>query len=193
MNPATRLATMAIVAVVVVGAAALALRPGSNFGAPPSPSPTTAIPTRPPNLYTQAPLVPASPLPDPSGNPLPADLIGRTYEANPPDIQGTQLLVLTLRAADDPHCAAMFEERSTCFTYMWTPNFPKHITDPGARGSATIVDGRLVLSFDLVPFDVDCVGQKATYTIENGGATLAGVNPPACTVPNFSGIPNPVE
>jgi hypothetical protein len=199
LNPMNRVAMMAV-AVVVVGTAVFALRPSSNIGGPPSPSPTVVPtrsgppgpPTRPPNLFTQPPLVPASPLPNPSGNPLTVDLIGRTYQANPPEIQGTQLLVLTLRAADDPQCAAMFEGRSTCFTYMWTPNYPKHITDPGARGAATIIDGRLVLSFDLIPFGEDCTGEKATYTIASAGATLAGVSPPACTVPGFTEIPNPL-
>jgi hypothetical protein len=191
MTPLTRLAMMAAVAVVVVGTAVLALRPTANVGAAPSPSPAPA--TRPPNIDTPAPYFPSSPLPNPAGNALPADLTGRTYEGNPLEVQGTQRLILTLRAADDPHCAAMFEGRSTCFTYLWTPNFPKHITDPGARGSARIVDGRLVLSFDIVPFDLPCVGQKATYAIESAGATLTGVDPPACTVPAFVAVPIPAD
>ena len=189
-NPMIRLAMTAVVAVVVVGAAVVAVRPSSNVGAAPSPSPRA---TRPPNLATPAPYFPSSPLPLPAGNALPTDLIGRTYEANPPEVQDTQRLILTLRAADDPHCAAMFEGRSTCFTYLWTPNYPKHINDPAARGSARIVDDRLVLSFDIVPSDQPCVGQKATYLIESAGATLTGANPPACTVPGFTAVPVPAD
>ena len=70
-----------------------------------------------------------------------------------------QILVLALRPADDPHCAAMYEGQSTCFTYLWTPNWPKHVTDPAARGAARIVDGNLVLRFDLVPMRSGLRGQ----------------------------------
>ena len=191
LKPMTRVAMMAVLAVVVVGAAVFALRPSSNVAAPPSPSPaqsfapsqSSARPTRPAGWPTQGPRYPPSPLPNPAGDPLSADLIGRTYQANPPEVLGTQGLILSLRPADDPNCAALFEGRSTCFTYLWTPNYPKHESDPGARGSARIVDGRLVLSFDIVPFGKDCEGKKATYKIFGAGATLAGVVPPACTVP----------
>ena len=96
-----------------------------------------------------------------------------------------QKLVLTLRPADDPHCAAMYEGQSTCFTYLWTPNWPKHVTDPAARGAARIVDGNLVLRFDIVPSDPECEDMSSTYAIEDGGATLAGISTAACTVPAF--------
>jgi hypothetical protein len=191
MRPITRLAGSAILVVLTIGVAIFALRHGSNFGAPPTPTP--AGPTRPPRISTPAPVFPSAPLPDPSGEALPTELIGRTYIANPAEVQGTQQLILTLRPAADPHCAAMFEGRSTCFTYLWTPNYPKHITDPGARGSARIVDGRLVLSFDIVPFDPECVGEKATYAIGDSGGTLAGVATPACTVPAFAAMTVPPD
>ena len=197
MNPAIRVAAIALIAIVAVAAALSIVRlPSSNVGGAASPSPTitpsqsssVVIPPRPPGIATPAPVFPASPLPDPAGEALPADLIGRTYDANPPDVGGIQRNILTLRAADDPHCAAMFEGRSTCFTYLWTPNYPEHVSDPAARGSARIVDGRLVLSFDIVPNDQACVGLKATYTIASAGSALLGVAPPACTVPGFNEV-----
>lgn len=202
MNPAIRVAAIASIAIVAVAAAISLVRlPSSNVGGAATPSPTiappqspsAALPARPPGIGTPAPYFPASPLPDPAGEALPADLIGRTYDANPPEVGGTQRLILTLRAADDPHCAAMFEGRSTCFTYLWTPNYPEHVSDPAARGSARIVDGRLVLSFDIVPNDQLCVGQQATYTIESAGAALAGVNTPGCTVPGFTEVAIPAD
>ena len=41
--------------------------------------------------------------------------------------------------------------------------YPKHFSDPGVRGSARIVDDKLVLGFDLVPFDQPCEGTSSTY------------------------------
>jgi hypothetical protein len=202
MNLFARLAAVAAVVVLATGVAVLTLRPGGNVGAPvPSPSPNaslspsptlspTASPgpaTMPPNRQTPWPVFPGSPLDEPPGDALPADMLGRTYVADPPESHSEvgQMLVLTLRPADDPHCAAMYEGQSTCFTYLWTPNWPKHVTDPGARGAARIVDGSLVLRFDLVQFDPDCEGKSSSYAIEDGGATLAGIVTAACTVPGF--------
>jgi hypothetical protein len=205
MNLFARLATVAAV-VVVAGAALLMLRPGGDVGGPPpSPEPTTSpspkpttflspettespgLPTLPPGIPTPAPVSPATPLDTPPGESLPADLLGRTYVADPPEShrEPGQITVLTLRPADDPHCAAMYDGESTCFTYLWTPNWPKHQTDAGARGTARIVDGNLVLRFDIVPSDPECEGESATYLVDDEGATLAGVDAPACTVPGF--------
>jgi len=131
------------------------------------------------------PLAPESPLPDPSGSPLPAELVGRQYNVDPPALDGSQALVLTLRAADDPHCLALFEGRSTCFTILFTPNWPKHIEDPGVRGPARIVDGQLVLGFALVPFDQPCEGTTSTYAVEAGGDALRGLDVPACSFTEF--------
>ena len=134
MNPILRLAGVALAAVFAIGVANYVLNPGSNTGGVPttSPAPSAApseAPSEPPAVTsptplppTPAPVSPETPLPEPPGDPLPADLIGRTYGANPPEIQGTQELILTLRPADDPHCAAMYDGASTCFTYLWTPN-----------------------------------------------------------------------
>jgi hypothetical protein len=190
MNPMTRLAMMAVVAILVVGGAVLALRPTSNTGGPTGPSPTVVPTQSPPPATAQPsgdiPLVPASPLPNPSGAALSPDLIGRTYAADPPETNGDQQNVLTLRGADDPHCVAMYEGRSTCFTVLWGPKVKAN--DPGARGSARIVDGNLVLGFALVPFDLSCVGTSGTYAIEAGGATLRGIEP-ACGYRAFSALP----
>jgi len=200
MNLILRLAAVATVVVIVTGVALFAVQPGGDVGgrppsvatspspsakAIPTPSPTTGFPTLPPNLPSPAPVFPSSPLPDPPGDPLRADLLGRTYAANPPEFQGTQELILTLRTEDDPHCAAMYEGESSCFTYLWTPNWPKHVTDPAARGAARIVDGNLALRFDIVPSDLSCVGESGTYSIDDGGATLAGIDTPACTAHDF--------
>lgn len=147
---------------------------------------TGAEPTTPPIVEpTDVPVVPATQLPDPAGAALAADLVGRIYRVNPAEIRDGRQLVLTLRAADDPHCVAMYGGRSTCFTVLYSP----YKDDPGARGSARIVGGNLVLGFAIVPFDLGCVGQAATYAIEDGGATLAGINPPGCTFPGFVELP----
>ena len=202
MNLFARLAAVAAVVILATGVAVLTIRPGGNVGAPvPSPSPNaslspspnpspTASPgpaTIPPNLPTPAPVFPTTPLDEPPGEFLVADLLGRTYVADPPEShqEPGQITVLTLRPADDPHCAAMFDGQSTCFTYLWTPNWPKHVTDPAARGAAQIVDGNLVLQFDIVPSDPDCEGKSSSYAIEDNGATLAGIVTAACTVPGF--------
>ena len=158
---------------------------GSQSASPtashPTPSPSVA-PTASPEAAVDIPVVPASPLPDPTGEALPSDLIGRIYAVDPPETLNGRQLVLTLRAADDAHCMAMYGERSTCFTVLWDP---VKSGDPGARGSARIVDGNLVISMALVPFDQACVGSLATYAIEDAGATLRGIDPPACTFPGF--------
>lgn len=128
-------------------------------------------------------LFPPSPLATPLGAALPGDLIGRRYAQNPPEILDGRQLVLTLRAADDPHCMAMYEGRSTCFTVLWDPVKPN---DPAARGSARVVDGKLVLELALVPSDPVCVGEAATYAYEDAGQTLRGVDTPVpCTFPGF--------
>jgi hypothetical protein len=181
MNPAIRLAGAALVAVLAVGVAVYAFRPASNSGYGPSPSVAgTPSPNPPPS--GDVPLFPASPFPDPSGAALPAELIGRVYRPEPAEVSNGRQLVLTLRSANDPHCVAMYQGRSTCFTVLWSP-FKE--SDPGARGPARIVGGNLVLGFALVPFDLPCVGSSATYAIDGGGATLRGINPPACTFRGF--------
>jgi hypothetical protein len=76
----------------------------------------------------------------------------------------------------------MYGGRSTCFTVLWDP---VKSGDPGARGPARIVDGKLVLGFALVPFDVECVGSASTYAYEDAGQTLRGLDTPACTFPGF--------
>lgn len=157
----------------------------------PSPSPSPSVTpepgygSAPPGWPTDAPLAPASQLPDPSGDPIPSTLIGRQYNTVPAITIRSQALVLTLRASDDPHCAALFDGRSTCFTVLWTPNYPK-ANDPAVRGAARIVDGRLALSFDLVPYDADCQGTTSTYTMSDDGWTLTGQDVPPCSFQGFT-------
>ena len=186
MNPVTRLALVAVVAILVAGVAVIGLRPTSNVAAPPTPSSTAApTPSSTPVAIAQPTdivLVPETPLPDPPGAPVSGDLIGRQYSVNPPEIIDSRESILTLRAADDPHCMAMYGGRSTCFTVLWDPVKPN---DPAARGPARIVDGNLVIELALVPFDEPCQGTSATYAIEDAGATLRGIDPPACTFPGF--------
>ena len=191
--PMLRLTAIAAAVLLAVTAGlALVARPTSVGGPAPVPTATStpqpsvgAAPTAvvPP---TAVPLVPATPLPDPAGSNVTTDLIGAEYRADPPEIQGTQELVLTVRAVDDPHCMAMFGGRSTCFTILWQPNYPKHVGDPGVRGPARLVDGNLVLGFALVPYDAACEGTSSTYTIEGGGASLRGVDVPACSFQAFT-------
>jgi len=176
MHPMVRLAGAAIVAVLVVGLAVYALRPTANVGPAPTPSPT-AVPSpsashAAPSYHAPSPVVFPSAWPVPPGDPLPANLIGRTYRPDPPEIQGTQENVLTLRAADDPHCVGLYGGASTCFTILWTPNGPRHIDDPAVRGSARIVDGNLVLGIEWAPNDQSCEGEFGTFAIQDGGGTL---------------------
>jgi hypothetical protein len=149
----------------------------------PAPKPGTATP--PAGWPTPAILTPSSPLPSPAGSALPADLIGREYVGAPIVTQGIQAEVLTLRAADDPHCAAMYKGTSTCFTILWTPNYPKHVDDPAVRGSARIVDGKLVLGWTLVPSDPQCEGTSSTYAISADGWILDGVKVDPCSYQKF--------
>jgi hypothetical protein len=186
---------VAALALIVAVGIAFGLRPG-GVAAPrttptPSPSPTvtpSSIPSpsplpspgygsAPPDWPTPMPVSPPSALPDPAGDPLPANLAGREYNVDPPSVRGTQAEVLTLRAADDPHCKALYEGRSTCFTILWTPNYPNHVQDPAARGSARIVDGNLVLAFDLVPNDPSCEGTSATLKVSADLSTLDALKP----------------
>jgi hypothetical protein len=196
-------AAMAVLAVAITAGLGLMGRSGGIGGPPSSPTPgpsPTASPTRSPipsstpapgyatppaGWPTPAVLVPASPLPSPSGSPLPADLIGREYTSDPPTIQGIQAEVLTLRAADDPHCAALYGGSSTCFTILWTPNYPKHVNDPAVRGPARIVDGKLELGFALVPNDPECEGTTSIYAISADGWTLDQVDAPNCSYRRF--------
>ena len=162
----------------------------SPAGPPPSATMTTPTPgpgyvTAPPGWPTPAPLTPASPLSDPPGSPLPADLVGRQYNTDPLETQGVQALVLTLRGADDPHCTAMYGGRSTCFTILWTPNYPKHIADPAVRGPARMEGDQLVLGFALVPSDLACEGTSSTYDLSPDGWTMRGADVPTCSFPGF--------
>lgn len=152
----------------------------------PTPKPGTATP--PAGWPTPVVLTPASPLPKPTGAALAADLIGREYVADPVRTLGIQAEVLTLRAADDPHCMAMYRGTSTCFTILWTPNYSKHVDDPAVRGPARIVDGKLVLKFALVPNDPDCEGASSTYSISADGSTLDGIQVSTCSYARFVGL-----
>lgn len=191
----------AALGVVVVAGIGLLVRPGGVGGpeptvpivvpsASPSPTPSPSPPpgygSVPPDWPTPPPYAPASPLPDPPGSPVPAELIARVYNSQPLETQGGQALLLTLRAADDPHCMALYGGRSTCFTILWTPNYPKHMTDPAVRGSARIVDGNLVLGVDIVPMDSSCEGTSSTYSISSDGWTLQGLSVgSSCTHPEY--------
>jgi len=169
-------------------AAASAAATTPATAAAPSAAATTPAPgygTEPPGVPTSAPVFPPEPLPDPAGSPLPTELIGRQYNVDPPALAGSQALVLTLRAADDPHCVALYEGRSTCFTILFTPNWPKQ-DDPAVRGSARMVGGRLVLGFSLVPYDPPCEGTTSTYAVDPGGDALRGIDVPACSFRDFT-------
>jgi hypothetical protein len=154
--------------------------PSATPDAKPSPSLKPGTATPPAGWPTPEVLVPTSPLPSPGGSALPADLIGRQYVTDPIHTQGIQAEVMTLRGAYDPHCLGLFGGRSTCFTILWTPNYPNHINDPAVRGPARIVNGKLVLGWAMVPSDPNCEGESATYSISADGWTLDGVNVPDC-------------
>jgi hypothetical protein len=192
-------------AIAVVVTVAVFQAPGAIIGPAGMPSPTpmptptptvepTATPTAtvvpgywsaPPCWETPRPFSPPSRLPDPAGQPLPAELIGRQYNLDPPDTQANQAMVMTLRAPDDPHCLALYDGRSTCFTVLWQPNWPKHVQDSAVRGSARIVDGDLVLAFDLVPNDPGCEGTTSSYAVSADRSVLDGIDVPACSFRRF--------
>jgi hypothetical protein len=151
----------------------------------PSPEPSPGYASAPPSWPPPMPVSPPSPLPDPAGDPLPANLVGREYNVDPPSTQGIQAEILTLRAADDPHCIALYGGRSTCFTILWTPNYPKHVQDPAARGSARMVAGNLVLAFDLVPNDPSCEGTSAILKVSADLSTLDALQP-GCEYQRFT-------
>ena len=159
--------------------------PSASPSAAPSVTPAPGYGSAPPGWPTNPPLAPATPLPAPGGEALPSDLIGRQYNTNPFENQDTQALVLTLRAADDPHCTAMFDVPSTCFTILWTPNYPLHVDDPGVRGPARMAGGNLVLGFALLPYDPGCEGTSSTYAVSPDGWTLNGVDVPTCSFRGF--------
>ena len=161
---------------IVVPSANPSLSPAPSPSPTPSPTPGPGYGSPPPDWPSPKPYAPASPLPDPSGSPLPEELIARVYNPVPLEAQGGQAELLTLRAADDPHCLALYGGRSTCYTILWTPNYPKHIDDPAVRGSATIVDGELVLRVAMVPNDPACEGTSSTYSISPDGWTLTGTS-----------------
>jgi hypothetical protein len=160
--------------------------PSPSPSATPSVTPSPGYGSAPPGWIAPAPLVPATPLPDPDGDLLPDTLVGREYNTDPFDTQGMQGMVLTLRGADDPHCTAMFDVPSTCFTILWTPNYPKHASDKAVRGPARIVDGNLVLEFALVPDDPACEGTSSTYSISPDAWTLRALDVPACSYQGFT-------
>jgi len=171
---------------IVVPSASPSLSPGPSPLPTSTPTPAPGYGTTPPDWPTPPPYTPASPLPDPSGSPIPADLIGRVYNSEPLETQRGQAQLLSLRGADDPHCVALYGGRSTCFTILWTPNYPKHMDDPAVRGSARIVDGNLVLGVDMVPNDVSCEGTFSTYSISPDGWTLQGLSVgSSCTHPEY--------
>jgi len=185
MPRTTRIA--AAVAVVVVlggcGTSAGTSRPSPAIASPTSvPSPAAGKTGMVRDENGDVILYPKDALADPAGADLPGDLIGRKYAMNPPHFLDNRQEVLTLRPADDPHCLAMYGGQSTCFTVLWDPVKSE---DPGARGSARTVDGKLVLGLALVPFDQQCVGESATYAYEDAGQTLRGIETPACTFPGF--------
>ena len=74
---------------------------------------------------------------------------------------------------------AMFGGTSTCFTILWTPNFPLHVQDPAVRGPARIADGKLALGYSVIPNDPGCEG-TGTYAISSDGWTLTGLQVPPC-------------
>ena len=101
------------------------------------------------------------------------------------ETQGNQALVLTLRSADDPHCVAMFDGRSTCFTILWTPNYPKHIFDPGVRGSRPPRRGEPRPRLRPRPNDLGVRGHVLDVRRLARRLDLSGIDVPACSFPGF--------
>lgn len=116
----------------------------------------------------------------PSGEPLPSEFIGRAYTPTEPPEDDSHRLVLRFRPADDPHCTAMFDGDTACFTILWEPNTGGHRNDPGARGAAVMRGEELLLAYRIVPNDIGCEGHEALYSVEEDGATLQTDADPGC-------------
>lgn len=146
--------------------------------------PATAAATDP----APAPPIDRGPQPVASGDALPTTLVGRAYRETETPAEADQRLVLRLRAADDPHCTAMFNGESTCFTILWEPNVGGHRNDPGARGAAVMRGDQLILAYRIVPFDTACEGLEVPYSVENG--TLTTTADPGCGFSVFEPLPD---
>jgi hypothetical protein len=177
--------------IAAAAAATPAPTPKATPSPVPTPSPTPSGTPRPVPGYgavpsgwpSPMPVVPDSPLQDPPGQAIPTDLIGRQYNVDPPSVLGTQAEVLTLRPADDPHCKALYGGRSTCFTILWTPNYPNHVqTRPfvGPPGLSTATSS--LRSTSSVRTLVR--GTSATYKVSADLSTLDAVKP-GCSYRRF--------
>ncbi len=75
-----------------------------------------------------------------AGDPIPEEFLNVDYHL----VRGNPPHVLRFRAPDDPICIALNIE-GNCFTFLRTDN----PSDPGARGSAALIDGLLAVNFQL--------------------------------------------
>lgn len=184
MVPKLALATAA--AAIVLAAVILVPRsPGPAVGGPgPGGSPSASV--RPSaSLVAGIPYAPSTPLPSPSGDPLPETLVGREYRLVGEEVpDGDPRLILSLRPADDPHCVAMFGGTTTCFTILWDPPRSADRLDPGARGAAVVRGEDLVLEWYMSRNDRQCENTEHVYRPVDGGAVLRGVDVPSCGFPD---------
>jgi hypothetical protein len=102
----------------------------------------------------------------PAGSPVPSTMLGR-YLTKAADNGEGLVFELRLRAPADPICrniAHATGRSGICFT-LRKKDVPLGV-DPGARGQATMVGGRLQLKMTLVPYGKECEGSITLYTVD---------------------------
>jgi hypothetical protein len=111
----------------------------------------------------------------PSGSPVPSTMLGR-YLTIAADSREGLVFELRLRAPENAICkniARASGQSGTCFT-LGKKDVPLSV-DPGARGHATILGGRLQLKMTLVPYEKECEGSVTLYAINQRQTKLTRV------------------
>jgi len=104
---------------------------------------------------------------------MPPKMLGR-YLTLAADNKEGLVFELTLRPAPDPMCKtinrALGQAAATCFSLG--KRGVSLSTDPGARGPATVQNGRLFLKMTAVPYGKECEGSVTLYRIDASQTTL---------------------
>ena len=102
---------------------------------------------------------------EPSGSPVPSAMLGR-YLTIAADHSERLVFELGLLAPGNAICTSIARatgRSGTCFT-IGKKDVPLDV-DPGARGQATMVGGRLQLRMTLVPYGKECEGSITLYAV----------------------------
>ena len=110
-----------------------------------------------------------------SGSPVPSTMLGR-YLTIAADQREGLVFELRLRAPGNAICKSIARatgQAGTCFT-LRKKDVPLSV-DPGARGLATMVGGRLQLKMTLVPYGKECEGSITLYAVNQRQTKLTRV------------------